>query len=113
METTNLKELVTESIRYWEPRRVLYNAVLSAIVITYFVLALPGSKRVLTVDFFLSLFILAVLANVAYCAAYVVDIFAQYSGLRELWQRFRWVLLLIGVTFGGVITRFFAIGMFQ
>jgi hypothetical protein len=113
MENASLRESVTESIRYWEPRRIIYNAVLGAIVITYFVLALPASRQVLSVDFILWLFLLAVLANVAYCAAYIVDVFAQYSGLQEQWRNYRWILLLIGISFAGVITRFFAIAFFQ
>lgn len=55
---------------------------------------------------------LAVIANVAYCAAYVVDIFAQASGFRELWQRYRKVLFVIGTLFAAIITRFIALGMF-
>ena len=81
-------------------------------VIIYFVAGLPASKHLLSVDFLFSLFLLAVLANVAYCAAYIVDVFAQLSGFRDLWQRFRWVLFLVGVAFAAVITRFFAMGMF-
>jgi hypothetical protein len=76
-------------------------------------LALPASKQALSIDYCLFLFLLAVLANVAYCAAYIVDIFAQSSELREQWQNYRWILLVIGISFAGVITRFFAIGFFQ
>jgi hypothetical protein len=68
---------------------------------------------VLSLDFALSLFLLAVLANVAYCAAYVVDIFAQASAYREQWRKYRWVVFIIGMLFAGVITRFFARSMFQ
>jgi hypothetical protein len=113
METSTLRDSLTEAIRYWEPRRIIYNAVLSVIVILYFVSALPGSKQAVSIDFCLLLFLLAVMANVAYCAAYIVDIFAQSSGLREQWRNYRWILLIIGISFAGVITRFFAIGFFQ
>jgi hypothetical protein len=33
MDTTNLRESVTDAIRFWEPRRLIYNAVLAAIVL--------------------------------------------------------------------------------
>ena len=56
---------------------------------------------------------LAVLANVAYCAAYVVDIFAQVSGYRELWQKYRWLLFVVGLLFAGVITRFWSLAFFN
>lgn len=112
MNPGELRDYFTDAIRFWEPRRVLYNLVLAAIVITYFALGYPASKAVLNVDFTLGLFILAVIANVAYCAAYLADIFVQASGFREIWQRGRWVLFAIGTTFAAVITRFVAMGMF-
>jgi hypothetical protein len=113
VETATIREWATDAIRYWEPRRILYNLVLAAIVLTYFAMGLPATKGLLTVNFVLLLFLLAVLANVAYCAAYAVDIFAQISGFRELWQRVRWVLFAIGVAFAGVITRFWSLALFN
>jgi len=113
MDVATVREWATDAIRYWEPRRVLYNLVLAGIVLIYFSLGLPATKELLTVNFVLVLFLLAVLANVAYCAAYAVDIFAQVSGFRELWQRYRWVLFLTGVAFAGVITRFWSLALFS
>lgn len=112
METATIREWASDAIRYWEPRRILYNLILAAIVLAYFSLALPASKSIVTVNFVLSLFLLAVLANVAYCAAYVVDIFAQASGFRDLWQRYRWVLFFVGMTFAGILTRFWSMAFF-
>ena len=51
-------------------------------------------------------------ANIAYCAAYLVDIFAQASGFRELWREYRWVLFAVGTTFAAIITHFIAGRMF-
>jgi len=112
MERTDLREYLTDAIRFWEPWRILYNLTLAAVVIIYFAIGYPQSKSTLTVDFCLGLFMLAVIANVAYCAAYVVDIFAQASGFRELWQRCRKLLFVIGTLFAAIITRFIAMGMF-
>ena len=92
---------------------MIYNLVLAAIVITYFGLGYPGSKSVISIDFALALFILAVVANVAYCAAYLADVFVQASGFRQVWQRSRWILFALGKTFAAVITRFVAMGMFN
>ncbi len=113
MDTATIRECATDAIRYWETRRIIYNLVLAAIVLAYFVAGLPFTKGMLTVDFVLGIFLLAVLANVAYCAAYAVDIFAQTSGFRELWQKFRWILFLIGLTFASIITRFWSIALFN
>ncbi len=112
MERADLREYATDAIKFWEPWRLLYNLALAAIVIIYFALGYPFSKAALTVDFCLGLFLLAVIANVAYCAAYVVDIFAQASGFREAWRRYRKLLFVIGTLFAAIITRFVAMGMF-
>lgn len=112
MERSDLREYATDAIKFWEPWRVVYNLALGAIVIIYFFVAYPLSRSVITVDFCLGLFLLAVMANVAYCAAYVVDIFVQASGFREVWQRYRKLLFVVGTLFATIITRFVAMGMF-
>ncbi len=108
----SLREMATDAIRYWEPRRLIYNAVLALVVIGYFFASWPASRATLTLDGLLFLFVLAVLANLCYCAAYLADLFAQYSGFRLLWMRWRWLLLAIGMTFAAIITRCFALGFF-
>jgi hypothetical protein len=113
METQSLRESLTDAIRYWEPLRIAYNAVLAVIVLLYFWKGYPSSKASVTFDGILFVFLLAVLANVAYCAAYLVDVFAQSSGFRETWRKNRWVLFAIGLLFAGVLTRFWAAAMFS
>lgn len=112
MDAQTLRESVTDSIHYWEPRRLVYNAALAAVVLVYLGIHYHTFKRGISVDVVLFLFLLAVLANVAYCAAYLVDIFGQVSGYREQWRRYRWVVFIVGTLFAGIITRFFAMGMF-
>jgi hypothetical protein len=65
-----LSDTISDAIRYWEPRRIVY------------------------------------------CGAYLGDVFVQISGLRVVWQRWRWVLFVIGTTFAAVITRWVAIAFF-
>jgi hypothetical protein len=112
MDGPSIRGCVTAAIRYWEPRRVLYNGVLAAVVLIYFGIGWPESKHSLTTDSILVFFLLAVLANVAYCAAYLVDVFAQMSHLRELWFSARWIVFVTGVAFAAVLTQFFVIGVF-
>jgi len=113
MDGADFRDYLTDAIRFWEPRRILYNLALAVIVVAYFVAGYPASKSVLSIDFALGLFLLAVGANVAYCAAYLADIFVQASGFRDLWKRARWVLFGIGTLFAAIITRFIAMGMFH
>ena len=83
--SVNFREAMSSSIAYWEPRRLVYNAVLALIVVAWFVAGWPGSKESLGTDLALGLFILAVLANVAYCAVYVPDLALQFSTFRDAW----------------------------
>jgi hypothetical protein len=107
-----LQEILSDAIRFWERARLLFNAVLAVIVVLVFFLAWPASKASLSFDTMQTLFVLAVLANVAYCSAYVVDVFAQFSGLRSTWRRFRWLLFVLGLLFAAVITNVISSGLF-
>ena len=103
----NLAGHAANALTYWEPRRLVYNAILALVVLGHVVAAWPESRRRLTVDAALGLFFLAVLANICYCAVYVVDLFVQFSGLHRPWRRGRVALLAIGTAFAGVIAHFF------
>ena len=107
-----LSAYAANALRYWESRRPVYNAVLAAVVVVHFLLAWPASRATLSIDALLGLFILAVLANVAYCAVYAIDLFVQFSGLDAPWQRGRRVLLVIGTSFAATLAHFFAKGFF-
>lgn len=106
-----LREILSDALRYWEPRRLVYNGVLLLMVAGCFAEAWPESKQMLQADIAVGIFILAVLANVAYCAAYLPDIAIQYSSLRDTWLRWRWVLLLVGTLFAAAVTYMCVAGM--
>jgi len=110
-ETVTLRDIISNAIRYWELRRVIYNAVLVVVVVLAFVGEWPEAKQALNFESFLSLFILAVLANVAYCAAYLPDIAFQYSSMRAAWLEWRFLLLAIGILFAAALTYFFALSI--
>lgn len=106
------REALTSTIRYWEPRRILYNAALLMVVCTVYLLNLPASRQELNFGLLQGLFVLAVLANVAYSGAYLVDVVAQLSAFRAQWLKLRWVVLLVGITFAAVLANFFSQGIF-
>jgi hypothetical protein len=112
MQDITARQALSDALRYWEPRRILYNGALALVVTTGYVANLPGSHGDLTFNTFQALFVLAVLANVAYCAAYLVDFVVQLSAYRALWLRTRWLLLVIGIAFGAVLSHFFSVGIF-
>jgi hypothetical protein len=108
MSQISIRDALSDALRYWEPRRILYNLVLMAVVVAIYHQHLPRIRLELTFNSLQGLFVLAVLANVAYCAAYFVDIAAQLSAYRSAWLRFRWMVLLIGLAFACVLTNFFS-----
>jgi hypothetical protein len=108
-----LRELVTDALRYWEHRRLFYNALLGIIVLGHFMASWPASRTAVTSDGALVLFLLAVLANVAYSAVYVPDVFIQFSGFRSSRARWRLVLLVVGFAFAAVLTHFVSGGAFS
>ena len=112
MSSGDFRPLLTDAIRYWEPRRLLFNAALASVVAIHFFLQLPHSQAALSLDLALNLFILAVLANVGFTSAYVPDLAMQISGYRDAWLKNRWLLLLLGIAFACAIANFFARAMF-
>ena len=104
-------ELASDALRYWEPRRALYNLALLGVVCAHFYAGWPRTRTFLTPDEALVFFGLAVLANVAYCAAYVVDLFVLFSGSRATWARWRWSVLVVGTAFAAVLAHFFTLAI--
>ena len=106
------RQALSEALRYWEPRRVVYNAALALVVTAVYCVNLPTSRNELTFTNLQGLFVLAVLANIAYCTAYIVDVTLQLSAYRPLWLRGRWTLLVVGIAFAAVLTNIFSNGFF-
>jgi len=105
-----LSTYVANALRYWEPRRLIYNAVLALVVVGEVAANWAMFSEKITVDLVLGLFILAVLANVAYCAVYAADLFVQFSGLDGPWRRGRILVLIVGTAFGAALAHFFVMG---
>jgi len=111
MDPLDTRNLVGDAIRYWERHRIVYNLVLLVVVAAIFGANAAAFGRIASFDLFLQLFLLAGLANVAYCAAYPVDFTVQWSSLRPSWLRVRWVLFLIGLAFATTLAQFIARGL--
>jgi hypothetical protein len=108
-----LREIASNALRYWEWRRLVYNAALFSVVAAHFLAGLPDSAHQIEFNALLVSFLLAVFANVLYSVAYPVDVFVQLSALRLLWLRLRWVLFLIGTATAAIFTHFVAMAFFM
>jgi len=103
-----LREIITSALRYWEPRRLIYNAVLAAVAGAHWLDSQTDSEQNYTRGSLGLLFLLAAGANLCYCAAYPVDVFVQQSDFRGQWLRSRWVLFVLGTLVAAVLTHFIA-----
>ena len=97
-----MNDIVNNSIRYWEPRRVAYNAVLALVVAGSF-FHHQSSIAALTWPPLIGLLLAALLANGLYCAAYAADLLVQLSDYQAVWRRHRWLLWVTGTAFAAGI----------
>lgn len=95
-----------DAIRFWEPRRLVYNFVLAAVVMVWLVASWPHFRPAFTLQSLLLLAILALLANVCYCAAYFVDIPMQGLSVGDALRRLRWGLWLTGTLFAVIFENY-------
>ena len=100
------RDVFPDAIRYWEPRRLIYNFVLAAVAVAWVVGTWPHFRPALTLIHLLQLSVLALLANVCYCAAYLVDIPMLHSDLSAGWRQRRWILFLLGTLFAFVFENY-------
>jgi hypothetical protein len=106
---SSLHDLLSDAIPYWERRRLAYNLVLVAVVIGCAVTTWRRFRDGLSFELLLALFVLGVLANVCYCAAYLADIPIQYFAFRIAWRRNRWMLWATGTLFAMALTYYWLV----
>jgi len=104
-----LREFLTDAIRFWEPRRLIYNLVLAVVVVIWIVASWPHFRPMFTVHSLLLLGILALLANACYCAAYFVDIAMQSLSVGTALKRQRWGLWVIGTLFAILLANYWIV----
>jgi hypothetical protein len=102
----SFRRLLADAIRFWEWRRLVYNSILTAFVVVWLVATWPHFRAALTLPSLLAVAVLALLANVCYCAAYLVDIPMQRSSLGDVWRRWRWGLWLVGMLFAILVENY-------
>jgi hypothetical protein len=98
---------LANAAHFWEPRRLVYNALLAATALFWLVKTWPHFRPVRSEPLaLLKLAVLALLANVCYCAAYLADIPMQQSTARLVWNRYRWILFALGSIFAMVFETY-------
>jgi hypothetical protein len=98
--------LLADAMRFWEPRRLIYNLVLFAVAMIWLVASWPHFRPALTLSSLLILSVLALLANVCYCTAYLLDIPMQLTSASADLRGQRWGLWLVGMLFAIVLENY-------
>jgi hypothetical protein len=97
---------LADALRFWEPRRLLYNFILVTVTFTWLVATWPHFRPALTWPTLLPLSFLALLANVCYSTAYLVDIPLQSSSSITTRNRLRWALWVLGMLFAILLENY-------
>lgn len=95
-----------DAYRFWEPRRIWYNAILTLAVLLWVLFTWPHFRPALNLVAFGKLLVLAGLANVCYCAGYVAEFFMQPALPPSFWRRTRLTLWLAGILIALVMENY-------
>ena len=95
-----------EAVRFWEPRRLWYNSALLVVVLLWLILTWPHFRPALTLEALGKMLVLALLANVCYCAAYLVEPVIQAVSSDIARKRFRWLVWILGMLFALLIENY-------
>lgn len=101
-----LRAMLTDAARYWEPRRVAYNLALLALAGVWVVRTWPAFRPAVVSRHIPESLVLVGLANLCYCAAYLVELAIPESSARDTWRRRRWVVWLAGTLFALLIAQY-------
>ena len=95
-----------EAARFWERGRLLYNAILTVVVLLWLILTWPHFRPALTLGSFEVFVILGLLANLCYSAAYLAEFFIQLLAPGPSRRRARIALLVLGTIFAIVLENY-------
>lgn len=97
---------LTDAIHFWEPRRLLYTAILTVVVVLWFLATWPHFRPAINLSAFIAFAILGLLANLCYCAAYLADALIQAACPPALIHRVRWAFWILGTLFALLLENY-------
>ena len=95
VSSTPPRATLIDAIRYWEVRRVGYNLALTALAGAVVLRTWPHFRPAFAPESIPPLMVLAALANLCYCAVYVVELVVQ-STIPAGWRHWRTSLWFAG-----------------
>ncbi len=97
---------IRDAVRYWEVRRLIYNAALILVCAIWVLATWPHFRPAFAWWAAPPMAFLALVANICYSAAYLVDIPMQQSSGASVWRNWRWVLWVAGTVFAIVLANY-------
>ena len=104
--STNSPSHLRAAAHFWEPLRLWYNAALSLVVLLWLVFTWPHFRPALTLEALGKMLVLALLANLCYCAAYPLDWLIQTVSSDKIRRRLRWTLWILGMLLALLIENY-------
>ncbi|HEY1424150.1 MAG TPA: hypothetical protein VGF20_11895 [Candidatus Acidoferrum sp.] len=95
-----------EAVRFWEPRRLIYNLLLLAVTVTWILATWPHFRPAMNLTAALQVSVLGLIANVLYSAAYLVEFALQGISANKVRQSLRWTVWVIGTILAFVLTNY-------
>jgi hypothetical protein len=86
-----------DAARFWERQRPWYNAVLLLTVALWVLFTWPHFRPAMNLVALGKMTVLALLANLCYCAGYAMEGFVQPLAQQAYWRRLRWVVWVVGM----------------
>ena len=90
---------IRNAARFWEHRRLIYNAALTATALFWLFKDWTHFRPALNWYFLGVITVLALLANLCYCAAYLADVVIQNVLPDSKWNSSRWAIFTLGTLF--------------
>jgi len=90
-----LPDIFATAVRFWELRRLACNLVLASFALLWLIATWPHFRPAMTLIPLLQLIVLALIANLFYCAAYAPELFVlnlTQGPVSTRWRNLLWVL---------------------
>jgi hypothetical protein len=91
---------------FWEVLRIPYNTILALCFFVWVVASWPHFRGAMSLIHVLQLAVLGLLANVCYCAAYLVDFAVPTPSRSSASNDWRWALWTAGMLFALVLENY-------
>jgi len=104
-QPVSFQTIASDALVFWERGRLIYNAILLTAVLA--IQGLDVANWNATGLSLPELIVMAMGANLLYCAGYPADLLVQMSRFREPWRHGRWVLWGLGTAFALMLALLF------